>query len=251
MSKLNQIDSSDDGQTVFTDSDVEPQILQIIRNAESQVTFVTPYIELWNHLKDEIHEARRRNVQVLFFIRAGGRVKDPTDLPWLRSNISALYEVPMLHAKIYLNEKTVLVSSMNITMGSTRNSMDFAMLVRRPGDAQELRDYVNRLPAKSTAKQPPSIGGYVSGYVSGLVRTAVAQSFPHLGRVSAQGYCIRGDEVIPLNPKRPFCDSHYQLWNAWKKDDYPEKYCHFCGKRAKTTARNPQCMDCYALVHAS
>jgi len=133
VSKLNQIDSSDDGQTIFTDADVEPQILQIIRNAESQITFVTPYIELWNHLKDEILEARRRNVQVLFFIRAGGRVKDPTDLPWLRSNISALYEVPMLHAKIYLNEKTVLVSSMNITMGSTRNSMDFAMLAKFAG----------------------------------------------------------------------------------------------------------------------
>jgi hypothetical protein len=251
VSKLNQIDPGDDGKTVFTDADVEPQILQIIRNAESQVTFVTPYVELWNHLKDEILEARRRNVQVLFFIRVGGRVKDPTDLPWLRSNISALYEVPMLHAKIYLNEKTVLVSSMNITMGSTRNSMDFAMLVRRQGDAQELRDYVNRLPAKSTSRQPLSIGGYVSGYVSGLVKTAAAQSFPHLGRENAQGYCIRGDEIIPLNPKHPFCDSHYQLWAAWKKDDYPEKYCHSCGKRAKTTARNPQCTDCYQLVHTS
>ena len=248
MSKLNGID---DGKTVFTDDEVSAQVLQIIKDAKNQITFVTPFITLWIHLKSEILDAMRRKVQVIFFIREGGNKRNLADVQWLRDNISVLYEVPMLHSKIYLNERTVLVSSMNATEGSTKNSLEIAMLVRLEGDAQELRNYVNRLPSKSTSKQPPSIGGYVTGYVSGLVKRAVAQYFPHFGRVDTPGYCIRGDEIIPFNLKHPFCDSHYQLWAAWKKDDYSEKYCHSCGKRAKTTARNPQCMDCLALVHAS
>jgi phosphatidylserine/phosphatidylglycerophosphate/cardiolipin synthase-like enzyme len=238
-------DPGDDGKTVFVDGEVEPQVMQIIKNAKSQITFGTPYIELWEHLKYELLAARKRKVQVLFFIRVGATPRDPTDLPWLRSNISVLYDVPNLHSKIYLNEKTVLISSMNITEGSTRNSMEIAMLVRRQGDALELRDYVNGLPAKSTSKQLPSIGGYVSG----LIRTAVVQSLPQSLGGSSQGYCIRGRERIAFDPDHPFCAPDYQLWAKWKKEDYAEKYCHSCGKLTNTSFRNPECTDCYKLHH--
>lgn len=248
VSKLPEIDLLGDGKTVFVDDEVEPQVLQIIKTAEKQITFVTPYIGLWNHLKDEIRDAMRRKVEVIFFIRVGTDPKDPSDLPWLRSNISVLYEVPNLHSKIYLNEKTVLVSSMNATAVSTRDSKEIAMLVRRQEDAKVLRDYVLRLTAKSTTKRSPSIGSYVAG----LVKSTVTQSFQPIGReASRSGRCIRCGEEIPFNPKHPFCATHYRIWAKYKDEDFEEKYCHSCGKPTKTRFKKPECLACYNLTRSS
>lgn len=247
MSKLTETDSGGNGKAVFVDDEVAAQVLQIIKDADKQITFVTPYIELWNHLKDEIRDAMRRKVQVIFFIRVGTNPKDPLDLPWLRSNISALHEVPNLHSKIYLNEKTVLVSSMNITAVSTRDSKEFAMLVRREDDAKVFRDYVMRLTAKSTTIHPPSMGSMVSG----LIKTTVTQSLQQAVRGTSQsGVCIRCGEKIPYNPNHPYCATHYISWAKWKNEDYEEKVCHSCGKPTKTSFKKPECASCYRLNHS-
>ena len=248
MSKLIETDLEGAGKTVFVDDEVAAQVLQIIKSADKQITFVTPFIELWNHLKDEIRDAMRRHVEVIFFIRLGTNPKNLSDIPWLRSNISALHEVPNLHSKIYLNEKTVLVSSMNITAVSTRDSKEFAMLVRRQDDAKVLRDYVTRLIAKSTTKQAPSMASAVSG----LLKTTVTQSLQQAVRATLQsGKCIRCGEKIPSDPARPYCATHYKSWARWKNEDFEEKVCHSCGKPSKTSLRKPECDSCYKLNHSS
>jgi phosphatidylserine/phosphatidylglycerophosphate/cardiolipin synthase-like enzyme len=247
VSNLAQRDPSGDGKAVFVDDEVEPQVLRVIRSATRYITFVTPYVDLWMHLKDAISDARNRRVEIKFYVREGENRQRPEDLKWLRDN-AKVYEIPYLHAKIYLNETTVLVSSMNITEVSTRNSKEFAMLVRRQDDANVFRDYVQRLTAKSTTIQPPSMGSMVSG----LIKTTVTQSLQQAARhVSQSGVCIRCGEKIPYNPDRPFCATDYQSWAKWKNDDFQEKYCHSCGKPTKTSFKRPECASCYKLNHSN
>jgi len=247
VSNLAQRDSSGDGKAVFVDDEVEPEILKVIRSATRYVTFVTPYVDLWMHLKDAISDARNRRVEIKFYVRAGENRQTPEDLKWLRDN-AKVYEIPYLHAKIYLNETRVLVSSMNITEVSTRNSKEFAMLVRRQDDASVFRDYVQRLTAKSTAIQPPSMGSMVSG----LIKTTVTQSLQQAVRqVSQSGVCIRCGEKIPYNPSHPYCATHYQIWAKWGDKGYKEKFCHSCGKAMKTSFERPECTSCYKLNHSN
>ena len=58
---------------------------------------------------------------------------------------------------------------------------------------------------------------------------------------SQKGYCIRTGVEIDFNPERPFSYEAFQSWAKYKKDEYPEKYCHLTGRpsNGKTSKRSP------------
>lgn len=58
------------------------------------------------------------------------------------------------------------------------------------------------------------------------------------------GYCIRTGIPIDLDVARPLSYDAYLSWAQFENPDYPEKYCHICGKPARTTLRNPVCTLC-------
>jgi phosphatidylserine/phosphatidylglycerophosphate/cardiolipin synthase-like enzyme len=214
-------------ESVFLDDEVLPQILQVVRDSSRLVTFVTPYVRLWGHLQSAIDEAIDRGVAISFVVRAGER-NQSEQLEWLREHGVKVYEVPHLHAKVYLNERTVLVSSMNITEKSTTNSLEFAMIVQSESDAKKLRDYVARLTGKVSASRP-------------------ARSMRQL--TEQAGICIRDGSKMDFNTARPLCAKCHLEWEKYKNEDYVEKYCHSCGKRTKTTYARPLCQDCYKKLN--
>ena len=142
-------------------------------------------------------DALERKVDITFFIREGENLRRPEDLRWLRANVK-VYEVPNLHAKIYLNERTVLVSSMNILRSSINDSKEFAMIVKSEVQKKIFRDYVSGLiPKFSTTKSSHSIGNYVSGLIAKATETQTSHSIER--QTSEAGTCIRGGEKIPFN----------------------------------------------------
>jgi phosphatidylserine/phosphatidylglycerophosphate/cardiolipin synthase-like enzyme len=160
-------------------------------------------------------------------VRAGERTQSD-ELEWLRDHGVRVCEVPHLHAKVYLNEKAVMVSSMNITEKSTTNSLDFAMIVRSEDDAKRLRDYAARLTMKVGASKPAR---------------------PPKQHTEQKGICIRHGGEMDFNAARPLCPECYLEWAKYKNELYEEKYCHSCGKRTKTTYARPLCRDCYKKLN--
>jgi len=59
------------------------------------------------------------------------------------------------------------------------------------------------------------------------------------------GFCIRCNAKTDQNPKHPFCNKCFINWDKFKNKEYPEKYCHICGKSIQTTFLKPVCYDCY------
>lgn len=55
------------------------------------------------------------------------------------------------------------------------------------------------------------------------------------------GFCIRTRKKIRFNPSKPMCKEAWRLWNEFKNEDFPEKYCHKTGElsNGKTSFRNP------------
>jgi phosphatidylserine/phosphatidylglycerophosphate/cardiolipin synthase-like enzyme len=244
MSPLIDRNFDRDDKEVFFDEGVQQQFFELIRGATESIIFVTPYIELWVHLKDEMRDAIARNVDVTFLIREGETPRRPEDLEWLYANKVKVYLVPNLHAKIYLNEKTVLVSSMNIHRTSIIDSKDFAMIVKNEDDAKMFREYVSRLVGKATlARTSPSVRDRLSDFVEKATIAQSVRSFQH--QTSQDGYCIRSRDKIPFNTEKPLCAECFRQWNKYQDEDYAEKYCHSCGKSVKTTFAKPLCMDCW------
>jgi sugar-specific transcriptional regulator TrmB len=232
------------GKGLFFDSDVAPQFQQLVKNANENIIFVTPYIELWPHLKDELRDAIERHVDITFLIREDHTAHKPENLEWLHANRVKVYLIPNLHAKIYLNEKTVLVSSMNVHRTSITDSKDFAMFIKNQEQEQMLREYVKRLIGKGTRTQlSQTIRDRVSDPVDKNRSTQPSRSIER--RAVEYGYCIRSRDKISLDIDKPLCADCYRQWNKYQDEDYAEKYCHSCGNSAETTFAKPLCKACW------
>ena len=208
--------------SVFTDDEVEPLLLRLVREARRSVTLISPYLDLWTHLEDALDQAINRGIAVTFVVRED-RERKPKSEDWLSRRKVKVLRLPWLHAKIYLNESTVVVSSMNITDVSTTNAHDFAMIVREKADEDVLRRYV-------------------LGLVKGA-KPVLKERIEKAGE--RKGTCIRRGEEIDFDPKKPMCNKCYQLWAEYNNPDYQERYCHSCGKEREVTLARPLCRDCF------
>ena len=127
---------------VFTDDQITSRVLDILRNAKKHVTLVSPYNKFWTHLRNELQRTVARDVRVDFIYRNGERSED-TD--WLEDLGVRVHAVQNLHAKIYLNESSVLVTSMNLLESSSKNSMEICISINDEKAQKDVRGYVKTL----------------------------------------------------------------------------------------------------------
>ncbi len=127
---------------VFTDDQITSRVLDILRNAKKHVTLVSPYNKFWTHLRNELQRTVARDVRVDFIYRNGERSED-TD--WLEDLGVRVHAVQNLHAKIYLNESSVLVTSMNLLESSSKNSMEICISINDEKAQKDVRGYVTTL----------------------------------------------------------------------------------------------------------
>jgi hypothetical protein len=212
--------------------------------AEKTLIFVTPYIELWVHLKDEVRDAMARKVDILFLIREDHANHKQEELEWLIANKVKVYLIPNLHAKIYLNEKSILVSSMNMHRTSIIDSKDFAISIRNEVNGKKFRDYVNKLMTKGTIIRTSSPTKDHTSRVAGIPGRSKSARLT-VSAYQQHGYCIRSAHNISYDVDKPLCSDCYRQWNKYQDADYAEQYCHSCGNEADTTFNRPLCKSCW------
>ncbi|MBI4305914.1 MAG: hypothetical protein HY678_06300 [Chloroflexi bacterium] len=217
-----------------TDEEVPGRILSVLRDARKYAILVTPYLGLWPHAEDAIVVAVKNRVDVKVILRADPQVLNSEDVQWLLLNKVKVATVEGLHAKIYLNEAAVVVSSMNLTRASTQASLDFALTLHDDADTEAVREYVTRTVV--ALAQPVTAGK--------VVMNEVRKMFNHAGK-SDRGHCVRCGTDIDLDPSRPLCPDCYDVWAAYKNPEYAEKVCHSCGRSATTSYAKPLCSTCY------
>ena len=76
-------------------------------------------------------------------VRAEPQVLKSEDLPWLTEAGVRVLATDRLHAKTYFNESKLVVSLMNLTEFSTKNSLELALVVNGTKAAHEIREYVS------------------------------------------------------------------------------------------------------------
>ena len=236
----------------FFDGDIAPHVERVIREAREYVVLVSPFVQSWRHVEDEIKQTTRRNVPVTIIVRP--EVFQTPAGEWLQTTAAWVYPLEGLHAKIYLNEKSLLVSSMNLYQYSSQNSYEFGLLIREPRLSAQIRKYVNEVLVPRTGLErlpaaPPTAEQMRRG--SSQPATSITYTVPE-PRVkytaTLQGHCIRCGNDRALDPEKPLCDTCYDSWSEYENEDYEEKFCHVCGNRAKTSYAKPLCGACYRLV---
>ena len=124
---------------LVADAEIGGAIIDIIRKAQREITVVSPYNRRWDEVADELEKAHRRGVQVTVYYRDG--TTDP-GLYW--ANIDSI-PVFRLHAKIYANERDVLITSLNVGERAMRSNREVGLLIRDSGLWREISEYVESL----------------------------------------------------------------------------------------------------------
>ncbi|MBI4297742.1 MAG: hypothetical protein HY676_04345 [Chloroflexi bacterium] len=219
---------------IYTDEEISVQLLAIVRAAQEYIVLVTPYIGLWKHVEDALELALKRGIKITVILRVpDDKLKDKAikSINWLVSKGIELRIVKRLHAKIYYNENSILVTSMNLDESSAKNSKEIAFLIQNGQPEHPVRKYVDEhlwpLSELVVALSDPS------------VQTAQTSSS------AVSGVCIRCGQPISLNPNKPLCENCFDSWNEYGNEDYQEKYCHFCGRSSDVSYAKPLCNACF------
>ena len=111
-------------------NDLYKEILSIVRNSKEYLYIVSPYIGFEkdsSHLKafkNAFREALKRNVNISIITRGRDPQAPPKNIYIIRDFLDYqdhIFLVPYLHSKIYCNESSVLITSLNLSISSLFN----------------------------------------------------------------------------------------------------------------------------------
>jgi hypothetical protein len=242
-------------------------IEKIIINASERLILVSPYLNISANFMARLQDAGKRNVEItLIYGKDELKPQEKQKLSELQLQHLSLYYHKNLHAKCYLNEDLMVITSMNMHEFSEKTNREMGVLVRKDLDNQIYNDALkevesiidsseeNGKEAKSkpekpatSVRQPKSQSSFVTAGKAVLDQVgALAVGFANS---SVEGHCIRCGRGIDMDPERPYCPECYGKWATWKNPSHTEQYCHCCGKADKSSMLYPLCRSCYQKSH--
>ena len=242
----------------LTTDGISSEITNIIRNAGSQVTLITPYLKLSDILFERLKDADRQSKKInLVYGKDELKPDEKSKLQQL-DNLS-LYFSKDLHAKCYYNEECMVIASMNLHEYSQQHNKEMGVLLSLKDDHDVFNEALTeaKFILNGAEKYSPmrSVLSKAAKMVKSVVDSATkdepqkpTSKTRTTSRTRKEGYCIRCKTSIPYNLDYPYCRD---CWKKWKEGgenpDYRERdgKCHACGRPAPTSKARPQCIYCY------
>jgi hypothetical protein len=123
------------------------EIENIINRAEKKLVLVSPHMRLPRVLAQRLlHAGETRGVHIILLCRK----KDlPTEESAAFKKISWLevLDLPGLHARCFYNEKSMVITSLNLSGGISPNSREISILITQERDPEVFRDAVSEVEA--------------------------------------------------------------------------------------------------------
>jgi hypothetical protein len=241
---------------------VHDELINMINEADKQLIFISPYIKLHEDYKAAlIKKLKKHDLEITIIF--GKNVEDKSkslgidDLEFFKQfpNIKIKY-CERLHAKIYANDFTSLVTSMNLHRFSAEENIEVGIICKNTLlggifnvanaissnlfgedtlDAQVF-DFMFKIidqysPRIYFHRSPAYEKGIISNtYIKSAIVVDSDSSHVKTSSKLEVGYCIRTGKSIPFNMKRPFSAEAFESWAKFKNENYAEKYCHFSGE---------------------
>lgn len=238
----------------ITRDEINESLKRILQNSKKQIFIVTPYIKLHQEIKNELEKLENKDkvhVKILFGKNSDEKFKSLSlaDLAFLKKirNIDIRFE-ETLHAKFYCNEKTGILTSMNLHSYSQKNNIETGVIFKNTDkvykDAIQYFDMIF-FKAEWYYSRTPIYKKVFFRLFKKYVSSEEIINFKEPSRLSSisgkQGFCIRSGEKIPLNHKMPYNYKSYKIWANTNNPLLPENYCHFTGSKSfgKTNFKKP------------
>jgi phosphatidylserine/phosphatidylglycerophosphate/cardiolipin synthase-like enzyme len=252
--------------------DVNTEVENIFRQANSFLWIISPYIKLHHRYKDVLkNHICNDKLQITLVFGKNDRdmqkslSKEEVDFFLKFPNIEIRYE-KRLHAKFYANDYSSIITSMNLYDFSQDNNIEAGVLLDTPllnrltrtyTVDQQAMDYFSDVIDNSELlfrKEPQ----YTSGtfgigkkFDKSIVIENKIEDLIKLKKETRQnpshtsGFCIKCHTEIPLKPTVPYCKNCYSDWKKINDKTHQEVFCHICGEKNKSSLAFPACRNCY------
>ncbi len=227
------------------------EIVEIVSKADSKLVLISPYIKIPDDLLERLKYKDRKGIKTTVVCREkdlGDKVR--SDLRQLRS-LELRFDDD-LHAKCFYNEKSMVITSLNLLESSERKNREMGVLLSSEEDANVFNEALSEAEfIVNRAKKDSILRGLVNEIVKEAKSVLDSPAKDGVRRTKTSstrkdgGYCIRCKANIPLDPSKPYCENCFSVWVKYEDPAYKEKYCHWCGKTTKTTIEYPLCRSCY------
>lgn len=219
------------------------EIEDLIKNAGEKLILVSPYLKLSKDFKELL--AYRNNKDRITTVIFGKQELNPDELKFLQSlRFVILKYNEDLHAKCYLNDDRMIITSLNLYEFSMANNKEMGVLIDRsdPTDTQLFEEafkeveYINDTSQRFELHTPKSqIFSKSNDNKASYNKSDTPKSD------NFTGYCIRTGVKIPFDIEKPLSREAYKKWSEFADPDYPEKYCHFSGEpsNGETSVSHP------------
>lgn len=200
----------------LTTREIAAAVEKIIRGAQSTITLISPFVKISPDLLQRLKDAMARGVTIRMVY--GKESLNTTEWHKIAGlELVQVYFLQRLHAKCFMNESQVVVTSLNLHGFSEQNNREMGVLLDIETDSEAFQQAVAEV-------------------------ESIIQEADH---EMVQGRCIRCGSSLPYDPYRPFCEGCFSSWAQWGNDDFEEKYCHRCGRSGKTSRSRPLCIECF------
>ena len=238
-----------------TTNGVSDALDTLVKNSSKLLIFISPYLQISTNLRSLIKQAdkRRPAIDIKVVCRKDSKWS-PDDITFLQSldNVR-IKSIDGLHAKIYLNETTAIVTSMNLYMHSQQNNKEVGLIFDAEQDKEmydqillevnSLFDEADKLQYKVTLeKEQPKSAKPEPTKEKPSIR-------PSPKSENNIGFCIRCGAEIALNPDKPLCSKCHSIWAKFSDPTYQENCCHVCGKESNQSVGKPVCYSCYKKLY--
>lgn len=203
------------------------EIEDLIKNAGEKLILISPYLKLSKDFKELL--TYRNNKDKITTVIFGKQELNPDEMKFLQGlRFVVLKYNENLHAKCYVNDDRMIITSLNLYEFSMANNKEMGVLVDKNDseDIQLFKDAFAEVDYISETSQRFEFGTQKPNRNNGWFDNKVASK----GEPKHVGYCIRTGVEIPFNIEKPLSYEAYKTWSQYGDVNYPEKYCHFSGE---------------------
>lgn len=119
-------------------------IEDIIRKASARLILVSPYLKLSKQFEQRLKDANERKVQIVVIYGKDNLVREEIEKLLVLEHLHLLY-CENLHAKCYVNDDKIVLSSMNLYEYSERNNREMGIMLNKFEDSEAFDDVLDEI----------------------------------------------------------------------------------------------------------
>lgn len=208
---------------------------EMIQEADKVLYIVSPYLKLSKDFQELINSRNKKEKKTIFIY--GKYELTPEQLKFLTSLRHVYLKFhENLHAKCYVNDTKLIITSLNFYEYSMIHNKEMGVLYDNTKDVDveiynKALEYVKFIEDNSDDKPFESLNNIDSNKTKSEKKET--QEIHKSEKTNDNlGYCIRTGKKIPFDPSHPFSIEAFKNWSKYANEDYEENYCHFSGEES-------------------